>query len=126
MYLYAQIAQGNWAAGSTFPDNFGIMEAQGIDRSADYPQGDYDYTTQPTAAEVAAAAAYKITSYSWVFFGANAGKPGRHRGHSCGRPADGHRHPRVRQLHVGRPVQLAHRRPDGRHVVLGRPRPVRR
>ena len=73
MYLYAQIAQGNWAAGSTFPDNFGIMEAQGIDRSADYPQGDYDYTTQPTAAEVAAAAAYKITSYSWVFFGANAG-----------------------------------------------------
>ena len=73
MYLYAQIAQGNWAAGSTFPDNFGIMEAQGIDRSADYPQGDYDYTTQPTAAEVAAAAAYKITSYRWVFFGANAG-----------------------------------------------------
>jgi hypothetical protein len=73
MYLYTQLAHGNSNNGTTFPDNFAIMAAQGIDRGPDYPQGNYDYTTQPTAAEITAAAPYKIASYSWVFSGASAG-----------------------------------------------------
>ncbi|WP_163573789.1 C1 family peptidase [Fodinicola feengrottensis] len=37
-----------------------------IDTRADYPQGDYDYTTQPTAAQRANAGHYRISSYDIV------------------------------------------------------------
>jgi hypothetical protein len=73
MYLYSQIADGNAMAGSSYSNNFAIMESQGIDHEVDYPQGDYDYTDQPTSAEVTAAAPYKITSYTNLFFGTNSG-----------------------------------------------------
>ena len=72
MYLYSQISKGV-DSGSSFPANFAIMESQGIDHEVDYSQGDYDYTDQPTSAEVTAAAPYKITSYSNLFFEANSG-----------------------------------------------------
>jgi len=72
MYLYSQIAHGNPNAGSSFPGNFGIMQSQGIDHEADYPQGRWDYTSQPTAAEVLAAAPYKITSYNYLFYGTHS------------------------------------------------------
>ena len=72
MYLYSQIAQGNVNRPSTFPENFNIMESQGIDHEVDYSQGEYNYTTQPTSAEVTAAAPYKVTSDSLLFSGANS------------------------------------------------------
>ena len=56
MYLYSQISHGV-DRGLSFGENFNIMESQGIDHEVDYSQGDYDYTTQPTPAEVTAAAA---------------------------------------------------------------------
>src|SRR5664279_514179 len=69
MYLYSQLAQGNADRGSTFPENFGILLSQGIDHKSDYPQGDYDYTTRPTSAEVTAAGPYRITSDTRLFSG---------------------------------------------------------
>jgi hypothetical protein len=71
MYLYSQISKGV-DNGSTFPQNFNIMQSQGIDHEADYSQGDYDYTTQPTPAEVTAAAPYKVTSDTLLFSGASS------------------------------------------------------
>ncbi|WP_163567513.1 C1 family peptidase [Fodinicola feengrottensis] len=41
-----------------------MEQDQGIDTKADYPQGDFDYTTQPTAAQRQNAAHYRISSYS--------------------------------------------------------------
>jgi len=71
MYLYSQLARGDANRGSSFPENFGILLSQGIDHSSDYPQGDYDYTTQPTSAEVTAAAPYRVTSGTSLFRGAS-------------------------------------------------------
>jgi hypothetical protein len=71
MYLYSQISKGV-DNGSTFPDNFNIMQSQGIDHEADYSQGDYNYTTQPTLAEITAAAPYKVASDTELFSGENS------------------------------------------------------
>jgi hypothetical protein len=68
MYLYSQIARGQ-DYGSSFPDNFDIMGTQGITTQADYTQGDFDYTNQPTVAEHSAASLFKTTGYSPVFSG---------------------------------------------------------
>ena len=48
------------------------MQSQGIDHEADYSQGDYNYTTQPTPAEITAAAPYKVTSDTLLFSGENS------------------------------------------------------
>ncbi|MFI5782379.1 C1 family peptidase [Nocardia sp. NPDC051570] len=60
MFIYAQIAKGNdngtWAS-VALP----MEQQQGIDTKSDYWQGDFDYTTQPTAKERANAAHYKIS-----------------------------------------------------------------
>jgi Fibronectin type III domain/Papain family cysteine protease len=69
MYLYSQLAKGNANRGSTFAENFSILLSQGIDHRADYPQGDLDYTTQPTSAEVAAAGPYRMSSSTFLFNG---------------------------------------------------------
>ena len=71
MYVYSQLAKGNVNRSSTFPENFNILISQGIAHRADYPQGDFDYTTQPTSAEVAAAAPYRISSDTLLFHGAS-------------------------------------------------------
>ena len=52
MYLYAQISPGQQNRGTTMPENFNIMVSQGIAPQSSYTQGDFDYTTQPTAADV--------------------------------------------------------------------------
>ena len=72
MYLYSQISKGV-DRGSSFPGNFNIMISQGIAPQSVYTQGNFDYTTQPTSAETAAAAGYKATSYSLLFSGASSG-----------------------------------------------------
>ena len=63
MYTYAQLAQGR-DNGSTFSGNLNIATSQGVDTQTDYvPQGNFDYTTQPTAAQRANAATWKLSGY---------------------------------------------------------------
>lgn len=62
MYTYAQVVQGQ-NIGTTPGANLDIATSQGIDTAADYTQGDYDFTTQPTAAETRNAANWKLTGY---------------------------------------------------------------
>jgi C1A family cysteine protease len=63
MFIYAQIAKGNdqgtWAS-VALP----MEQQQGIDTKAHYWQGDFDYTTQPDAAERTNAAQYKLSGYT--------------------------------------------------------------
>lgn len=66
MYTYAQIVQGS-NGGTSFSQNLNIMEQQGVDSRADYTQGDYNYTAQPTAAERLNATKYnRIVRYTEV------------------------------------------------------------
>ncbi len=71
MYLYSQLSHGV-DAGSTIGGNIDLIESQGIPHEADYSQGYYNYKTQPTPAEVTAAAPYKATSDDWLFMGVDA------------------------------------------------------
>jgi len=71
MYIYAQIAQGN-DQGTTGDVALGMEQQQGIDTKADYYQGDFDYTTQPDANEVANAAHYKLSGYQTLPVGDGA------------------------------------------------------
>ena len=74
MYLYSQIyAATGVDNGSTFPQNFDILETQGIAHASDYPQGPLDYWTPPTAAERKAAAPYAVASDNLIFAGPNSG-----------------------------------------------------
>ena len=70
MYTYSQI-NGGVDQGSWPTDALAVAKSQGSDTRADYTQGDYDWHTQPTAAEHANAANYKISAYSTLFAGAN-------------------------------------------------------
>jgi len=72
MYTYAQLAKGQ-NVGTYMDDHLNILQSQGIDSRSDYTQGDYDYTTQPSAAETSNAARYKIASWSNLF---SSGTPG--------------------------------------------------
>jgi hypothetical protein len=63
MYVYSQLVNGQ-NVGTTFDGNMSIEAQQGIDTQADYTQGNYNYTNQPTAAEKTNAANYKSTGYS--------------------------------------------------------------
>jgi hypothetical protein len=62
MYTYAQLVHGQ-NVGTFFEDTFAIAESQGVDDHVDYAQGDYDYTTQPSAAERDNASNWKLASY---------------------------------------------------------------
>jgi hypothetical protein len=61
MYTYSQI-NGGYDGGSTLPDNGDIAVQQGVDTQADYTQGNYNWQDQPTAAEHANAANYKLVA----------------------------------------------------------------
>lgn len=63
MYIYSQIAQGD-DEGTTAAVALPMEVSQGIDTRADYTQGDYDFTTQPTAAERTNAARYRLSGSS--------------------------------------------------------------
>jgi hypothetical protein len=65
MYVYAQIVKGR-NINTSITTNLQIQKDQGIDTRADYTQGDYDYTTQPTAAQRTTAGHYRISSYDIV------------------------------------------------------------
>jgi|GEM_PF-3383745 len=62
MYTYAQLVHGQ-NVGTYFSDTFAIAQSQGVDNIADYTQGDYNYTTQPTSAQVQHAASWKLSGY---------------------------------------------------------------
>jgi hypothetical protein len=70
MYLYAQLVQG-FPVGTTLTQNLQILEAQGIERSADYSLGVteslYDDSDQPTAADRARALRYRVSGYGWRY-----------------------------------------------------------
>jgi hypothetical protein len=75
MYTYAQIVHGS-NTGTSFGDNLNIQQSQGIDPRAAYSQGDANFTSQPSAAEIANAANAKIAGYEIVqgpagFFGSS-------------------------------------------------------
>ncbi len=71
MYTYAQLVHGH-NVGTYFSDTYAIAEAQGVDTRSDYSQGDYDYTTQPTAGEIANAAHWKLSGVESLPVGQNA------------------------------------------------------
>ncbi|MFI1769996.1 C1 family peptidase [Streptomyces sp. NPDC020800] len=62
MYTHSQIAQGH-DTGTQPSRVFSIAELQGIDSRSHYWQGDFDYTTQPTADEQANAAHWKLSGH---------------------------------------------------------------
>ena len=64
MYTYAQISKGV-DNGSSLQANLDIAKAQGVDTQADYvPQGNMNFTTQPTAAQTTNAAKWKLSAYT--------------------------------------------------------------
>lgn len=63
MYTYAQLVKGV-NRGTTFTDTLAIATSQGVDNQADYVQGNYDFTTQPTAAQRANAAKWKLSGFT--------------------------------------------------------------
>ncbi|GGU47075.1 hypothetical protein GCM10010211_08540 [Streptomyces albospinus] len=63
MYTYSQIVKGQ-NVGTTPIDHFKIATTQGVDSKSDYRQGDFDYTTQPTAHEIRNAAKWKLSGYT--------------------------------------------------------------
>ncbi len=71
MYTYSQV-DGGVDNGSTIEGNLQIDETQGIDTRADYWQGDFDYTDQPTAAERLNAVNWKLTGFSNLTIDPNA------------------------------------------------------
>lgn len=68
MYIYAQIAKGD-DQGTNGDVALDLADAQGVDTASDYWQGDFDYTTQPTSAERANAAHYKLSGYNTLATG---------------------------------------------------------
>jgi hypothetical protein len=62
MYTYAQLVHGH-NVGTYFEDTFAIAQTQGVDDASDYTQGDYNFTSQPTAAERENAINWKLESY---------------------------------------------------------------
>ncbi|MCL2482175.1 MAG: hypothetical protein FWF43_01915 [Propionibacteriaceae bacterium] len=68
MYLYSQTHDSGGDNGSTVADNFKIAVTQGVDTQDDYlPQGNYDWQTQPSAAQKANAANFKLDGYATLF-----------------------------------------------------------
>ena len=72
MYLYSQLTGGQ-DVGSTLGGNLNLGQTQGVDTRSDYSQGDFNYTTMPTAAEIANAAHYQLTGWNQLFYGSGQG-----------------------------------------------------
>lgn len=74
MYVYSQIKIGA-DGGSYANDAYDVLSKQGIPTQGQYPQGNYDYTTPPSASEISAASANKTTPAHWLYVN-NAGNVG--------------------------------------------------
>ncbi|MDQ1530733.1 MAG: hypothetical protein QOE37_838, partial [Microbacteriaceae bacterium] len=77
MFLYSQVHQSTApdGGGQYTADVYRVAAAQGIAPRASYPQGDFDFRTKPTAAEVAAAAPYRLAPQITLYSGISAPGP---------------------------------------------------
>ncbi|MCL2782263.1 MAG: C1 family peptidase [Actinomycetia bacterium] len=66
MYMYSQIGGGK-DDGALITDGLKLAVTQGVDTQDDYTYGNYNYMTQPTAAQMANAANSKFTGYTTLF-----------------------------------------------------------
>ena len=78
MYLYSQIhatgsADGGGALTSTA---WNVISTQGIAEKAVYTQGDFDFRTMPTQAQIANASGHRMAPAAYLFRGPNQGGPG--------------------------------------------------
>jgi Papain family cysteine protease/IPT/TIG domain len=78
MYLYSQVHVTNTASGggATTTSAWNVLSTQGIAERAVYSQGDYDFRTLPTPAQVANAAGHRMAPARYLFVGANQGGAG--------------------------------------------------
>ncbi len=72
MYVYSQI-NGGRDAGATIPSAWNILESQGVAEQSVYTQGNYNWSTKPTAAQTTNAAQHKTLSHTYLFNGPNQG-----------------------------------------------------
>lgn len=70
MYLYSQLTGGRAgvAAGASLTANLSLAQSSGIDPRADYPQGDLDAVTAPTAAQRANAANFRLAGWTSLYW----------------------------------------------------------
>jgi hypothetical protein len=79
LYLYMRVVQTGGAPNAGLVPERALAEAQagGVDTETDYTQGYYKYQSAPSAAEIANATNYRITSWNTLFAGANQGTAAR-------------------------------------------------
>lgn len=73
MYVYNQVNGGSDTNGTTFSDNWAILESQGVAQASAWTHAASDYRSQPTTAERANAAQNKIASHQLLFSGSHQG-----------------------------------------------------
>lgn len=73
MYLYSQthLDSSDRGGGSYASANYNILETQGISPASGYTQGNYNFTTTPTAAQQSAAAPFKASTFHTLFASTN-------------------------------------------------------
>lgn len=79
LYMYMRNVKAGGAPNAGLSADYVLpyTQANGIDTQDDYWQGNYNYKSAPTPAEVAAAKNYKVTGWTRLFNGANQGAAGR-------------------------------------------------
>src|SRR3954462_5476816 len=60
MFTYSQVTGGT-NSGTTLPSHTNVAMSQGVDVQSDYTQGNYNFSTKPTAAQIANAQQWKLT-----------------------------------------------------------------
>jgi hypothetical protein len=75
LYLYLQALNGGTAPNDGLSPETALKVAtsSGVDTQVDYPQGTTNYKVKPTAAQIANAANYKVTSWTTLWSGGNQG-----------------------------------------------------
>jgi C1A family cysteine protease len=78
MYLYSQVHVSSSAdgGGAYTSAAWNVLSSQGIAEKSVYTQGDFNFTTMPTAAQIANAAGHKMSPASYLFSGANQSTAG--------------------------------------------------
>lgn len=77
MFVYNQVNGGSDDAGTTFPDNFSVLETEGDIEASAWTHPFADYTSQPTSAELANAAKHVMTPHTTLFLGQRQGAAAR-------------------------------------------------
>ena len=77
MFVYNQINGGSDVNGTSFPDNFRVLEGEGDVEAGAWTHPFSDYTSQPTTAELANAARHRMTPHTTLFLGDRQGAPAR-------------------------------------------------